>query len=160
MHSPIHMECLSMFILVTPTHYRNEKYCDLLVELVKHMWPHHPEIWFLTDTRGGQGIRYANKIKIESDQWVAVLIAGLKRLKDKYPGLEYIYLVLEDLYPLWRCSDSDLIEIQKVAVKNQMGCVFFTTFDFNWDLRVEVDGRSFYKIPADFPFYSQLQPAI
>ena len=148
-----------MFIpIVTPTYWRYEKYCDVALALMDSMWPGHPRVWFIAD---GQGIKYDKKICIDSTSWTVRLKKGLERLKELYPEIEYLYLIIEDLYPLWPCSVKQILEIQKLVLNNKMNYVSFPTYDWGGKETVEIDGITLYKmILKSHPYYSQLQPAI
>lgn len=146
-------------IILIPTHYKNEKYCNLLLDMLDVNWPNHPELWFLTD---GENINYPNVIKVDNKNWLIVLYKGLKFLINKYPDLDYIYLVLEDLIPLWSLSVQELTKIENVVINNKLKNVSFITYPAYWgqENEVKLDGITLYKIPEGFDFYSQLQPAI
>lgn len=146
-------------ILIILTFHGYEKYCNAFLEYLKYTWPNHPEIWFLTD---GKTIGYPNVISIDSDQWLIVLHEGLKQIKNIYPQLDYAYLVLEDLIPLVKVSNSHLAKVESIITKHQLDCVSFVVYDHKYlgNDMMEIDGISFYRLPPDFPFYSQLQPAI
>jgi hypothetical protein len=145
--------------IVIPTYSKNEKYCNLVVDFLNSVWVNHPEVWFLTD---GTAINSSNVIRIESDNWIEILYYGLIELKNRYNSLEYIYLILEDLIPLWELSHIELLNIERIARHHKLKCVSFTTYDGDWGSHnlVEIEGINLYKVPTSFSFYSQLQPAI
>ena len=146
-------------LLIIVTYHGYEKYCNYFVEYLKYSWHNHPEIWFLTD---GKTINHPNVITVESNEWVIILSEGLKQLKNRYSNLEYAYLVLEDLIPLWQLSHSYLSKIEKMIYTYQLNCVSFIVYSKKYlenDI-VEFDDIKLYKIPSNFPYYSQLQPAI
>ncbi|MBD2385329.1 hypothetical protein [Cylindrospermum sp. FACHB-282] len=145
-------------LLIIVTYHGYEKYCNYFLEYLNYAWPNHPEIWFLTD---GKNINHPNVITVESDKWLIVLYSGLKCLKDKYSNLDYAYLLLEDLIPLDKISESYLSKLERTIYKNQLNCVSFLTYNSDWeDKRVYIDNLKLYSVPQSFPFYSQLQPAI
>jgi hypothetical protein len=146
-------------LILTPTYTRYERYCDTLVRLMDRMWPQHPEIWFLTD---GNGISYKNTIQIPNGNWTQVLNGGLKRIRSVYPDLQYAYLILEDLYPLWECDADTLAQNYGASWKAGLDLVLFYPPGRSPDIDGEVDvrGVQFETLASDFRYYTSLQPAL
>jgi hypothetical protein len=93
---------------------------------------------------------------------VSILTQGLRHLKKAFPEIGYVYLILEDLYPLWPCSVENLSEIQETVLKDQINCVSFVTYDFDRSKleEVQIGNHVLYKTPKAFRYYNQLQPSI
>jgi hypothetical protein len=146
-------------LIITPTFTKYERYCDTLVLLMDQMWPGHPEIWFFTD---GSGISHKNTIQIPNANWTQILHDGLQQLRSTYPDLKHVYLVLEDLYPLWACRGDTLEQTRRVAEEAELDVVFFfadgSTPDIDseillYDLKLQV-------LPSWYRYYTSLQPAL
>lgn len=147
-----------MFLVVTPVYSRTERYCGPLMELVDKTWPGHPDIWFVTD---GNGVKNFNCIKVKSTCWVESLRDGLLELRKRFPDLQYVYLVLEDFYPLWAFDTMELSKVQKAVVKHQLKHVTLPTYEYLESTeKRRFDDVELYPVPSSFTFYSQLQPAI
>ena len=143
--------------IITPTYHRYEKYCDTLIDLMDKLWRKHPIIWLITDS--GRKIKYPYKICINSGSWVFRLCEGIKYLKKIYSDLEYLYLIIEDLYPLWNCDENFIKKIEQKTIENKINYVAFLTYELEQNT-VKCEEPLFYKISYDFPYYSQIQPAL
>jgi len=105
-------------IILSPTYHRNEHYCDILIDLLDCFWQNHPEVWFLTDS--GKKIKYEKVIKHNEDNWVLLLKYGVEYIKRNFKNNNYIFLLLEDLYPLWPCDVNELEVIEEIVVKKSL----------------------------------------
>jgi hypothetical protein len=86
---------------------------------------------------------------------------GLVEINKRYPGLEYTYLVIEDLYPLWPCDQERIAEVQEYVVAHKINCAVFPTYDFSgFDQSVRIGKTQLYKVPESFAFYNQIQPGL
>jgi hypothetical protein len=154
-----------MSLIITPTYSRNERYCDTLVRLMDRMWPGHPEIWFLTD---GNTIAHKNTIRFPGASWTQILHGGLNQIRSRFPDLEDVYLILEDLYPLWECQGETLARIHQAARKTAFGAVLFFTHECQplaggeraIDGELRTDGVRFERLSLRYSHYSSLQPAL
>jgi hypothetical protein len=123
------------------------------------MWPGHPEIWFLTD---GNGISYKNTIRVHDGNWTQVLHGGLTQLYAAYCDLKYVYLILEDLYPLSECHSGKLAQDYKATTEAELDLVFFYPHGPAPAVERELSicGTGFQPMVSDFPYYTSLQPAL
>lgn len=147
-----------MIPIITTTYHQYEKYCDCLIDFVNQMWPGHPPIWLITD-RGN--IKYKQTICVDSQNWVYRLQEGLKQVKNLSLNISYVYLILEDLYPLWRCNPAEITKIQNLTLAHNLDCVSFIPYDWGKSEDfLEIAGKKLFKVPQSFYFYNQIQPAL
>ena len=137
--------------IVAPTCRRFEKYCDGLLELMDKNWPGHPTVWFVSD---GRSIRHKNKICIESQSWVERLYRALRLIKRRTPGMEYVFMILEENFPLFHCDQKKMIEIQEVAIRYKLNCVSFHSIALNWP-KVSFNKIKLHVVPQNYYYYSQ-----
>jgi len=147
-------------IILSPTYSKNEKYCDILISLLDNYWPNHPKLYFVTDS--GDNIKYENKIITENTKWVEMLYESLITLKQIESSCDYIFLILEDLFPIWDMDYNDLNKYLEISKKSNLNYVSFLTFDADWgkDNYRQFFGKDFYFIHNNFNYHSQLQPAL
>ena len=148
-----------MSLIITPTYSRNERYCDTLVRLMDHMWPEHPEIWFLTD---GNTIAHENTIQFPGANWIQILHGGVSQLRSRYPDARHVYLILEDLYPVWECREETLSQIHRAALEASLNVVFFFAYQCQPPVEgaVAAGGVTFHEMSREFQYYTSLQPAL
>jgi hypothetical protein len=154
-----------MSLIITPTYSRNERYCDTLVQLMDRMWPGHPDIWFLTD---GNTIAHKNTIRFPGANWTQILHSGLKQIRSMFPEIGDVYVILEDLYPLWECQAETLARVHQAARKTAFGAVLFFTHECQpmaggeraIDGELTIDGVRFERLSPRYSHYSSLQPAL
>jgi len=147
-------------IILSPTYHRNEHYCDIVIDLLDCFWQDHPEAWFLTDS--GEKIEYEKVIKHDEDNWVLLLKYGVEFIKSNFKDNNYVFLLLEDLYPLRPCDVNELRIIENVVVQNRLLNVAFNTYNHHWKQGDEryFNDKKLYLIPKGIIPSSQLQPAI
>jgi hypothetical protein len=148
-----------MTLILSPTHSKYEPWCDTLVKLMDQMWPGHPELWFLTD---GNGIRHPNTLSFAGANWTQILHRGLLEIRSRYPELKYVYLILEDLFPLGPCDTQLLDRTLEVAQRAKLDVVLFFTEGClpDVDSEVTVEGLRLRPLSGSFRYHSSLQPAL
>jgi len=136
-----------------------ERYCPLLAQQLDVMWPGHPPLYYALPQ--GRTAPYDLTIPTQETTWTAVLLAGLSFLRAR--GATHVFILLEDHVPLWPC-DVDLVEdVCRIVAHEDLHCVFFTKWEWPWPLENEVlsvDRRQLARVPREFGFYNQCQPAI
>lgn len=155
--------------ILVSTYARNEAYLDLVRHAFTRNWPQHPPLWVLTDgppgdsgDNSGGGTRdEPDIIRVPRADFVTVLANGLTALDARQPGLDRIYLILEDLCPLWPVDAAALEALAAGAAAAGIDAVAFPTFP--WRRREaprSVAGQTLYRVPEAFPFPNQLQPGL
>jgi hypothetical protein len=124
-----------------------------------YMWPGHPEIWFLTD---GDTIAHQTTIQFPGANWIEILHGGLTKLRSRYPEMEYVYLILEDLYPVWECQAETLSMIHRAALDGSFDVVLLFAHRCRPPVgpAISAGGVTFYELSPGYQYYNSLQPAL
>lgn len=146
-----------MLSIITPTYFYRDKFSAPLLELLDHVWPGHPEVWFITD---GGGIRHKNVLQVISRDWVRRLHDGLKRFKQYHPQDRFIYLIIEDNYPLWDLDLEQVRDVEETAITNDYNCVVFPPYEFTLGTKIPTKKGFLLEVPKTFITYNQIQPSI
>jgi hypothetical protein len=141
---------------VTPGH---EPLCPLLARQVHAMWPGPLELFYALPA--GRTAPYDRTLPTDATTWTGVLLAGVRAVK-QMTGSSHLFILLEDHVPLWPCDDERLGQLEELAVTEDLSCLFFTKFDWPWrGSEITTVGRHrLARLPRDFRFYNQCQPAI
>jgi hypothetical protein len=164
----------SIPILGTVTPGR-EYYCPILAEQMHRMWPGHPPLYYALPA--GRTAPYENVIQTDAVAWTSVLLRGLEHLRDRLKAT-HVFMLLEDHVALWPCDAEYLAEMFDLVVAEDLACVFFVKNRWPWNdtnYRLEPGGRirgwrkidvvtirghRLARMPHDYLFYNQCQPAI
>jgi hypothetical protein len=112
-----------------------------------------------------------------SVNWLGILLNGLISVRKTRPEIGYVFLLLDDHYPLRECDKSRIAANFDVVVKNRLGCTSFVTYQWPWTSTEQIDypdgmirtwrnvdvrwfnGCEMARVPLDFFRYFQLQPS-
>ncbi len=98
-------------------------------------------------------------IVARKDSWCEVLYEGLMQICDKY-AVKHIFLMLEDLIPFERVDGIMLEKNYDLMLKNEFKFLSFRTYEYDkLSYDYTIDKLTFCKLPFDFDYYCQLQPA-
>jgi hypothetical protein len=124
------------------------------------MWPQHPPLHYALPV--GRTAPYERIIPTRASTWTGVLLDGLSFLRQR--GATRVFVLLEDHVPLWRCDAAVVEAVFRAAAAQDLAAVFFTKYDWPWPSRAEevltLDGQRLTRVPADFRYYNQCQPAV
>ena len=137
------------------------------------MWPGHPPLYYALPE--GRTAPYDRGIPTRATAWTGVLLDGLSFLRTL--GATHVFVLLEDHVPLWPCDAGPVEEVCRIAVREGLPCVFFNKYEWPWPGRerrvdpdgrvagsridvVSVGGRRLARMPRDYAYYNQCQPAI
>jgi hypothetical protein len=125
----------------------------------------------------GRTAAYDKVIQTSATTFTETLLQGLEELKKKL-RVRHVFVLLEDHVPLWPCDANKIQQILTVIEQEDLKCVFFTKFDWPWNItsyRLDENGRvigwraidiatfsshRMARMPKDFFRYNQCQPAI
>lgn len=99
----------------------------------------------------------------KKEQWAEIILEGMLEFEKQYQ-FQYVFLLLEDLFPFEKVPANVIEDHLAVMKKNNLKSVVFSTYPREWQeasfSSAIIDAMSFYDIPGSFKFYSQLQPGI
>lgn len=105
--------------LLIATCEKHERFIPAVRDTLKLHWPTHPPATVLTDGRlVGEGVYCRPGLS-----FVALLHAGLERLGARSPVPSHVYLMLEDLCPLWPVDMAYLARLEAAAVGGDLPAV-------------------------------------
>lgn len=148
------------YMIVAPTFYKYEKYCDALIELIDTTWPDHPPVVFFSDTRVSHPVRYPGIIRSTRSEWPHVVLNGCLQLKERFPSLTHVMLLNEEGFPVWNIDEARMKHFFDIAVSHQLSYMYFAAYDHTWSYEKEVNGECFAVTPPDYKYYTQLGTAI
>lgn len=86
-------------LVLVSTFSRMKKYSPAIEAAVDRCWPEHPAMYFISDCEL-PGIE--RQIQFADACWTEILLQGLLTVRRKHPGLDYLFLMLDDHCPLRR----------------------------------------------------------
>lgn len=146
-------------LILAPTFHVYEKYCDALIELLNENWPGHPDVYFFSDKRSNNKVKYKKIIRSDRSQWPFVVLNGCKEIKNKYPEVSKILLLNEEGFPLYKIDDVKLLEMLNISYNYSKKYIYFPCYDNNWKFSEEIQGQYFCSTPKNYQYYTQLGPA-
>jgi len=162
------------YVIVTSTYSGVAKYYNKVRPLLDVFWPGHPPAIVLSDANN---LKVSDVIVKSGTHWLDILLNGLLSLRRTRPEITYVFLLLDDHYPLRECDRSQIAANFDAVVKNRLGCVSFVTYQWPWTTTEHVDypdgmirtwrnidvtslnGCKLAKVPMNFFRYFQLQPS-
>ena len=137
-----------------------ESYCPLLARHLDALWPGHPPLHYALPA--GRTAPYERIVPTGASTWTGVLLEGLSFLRRR--GATRVFVLLEDHVPLWRCDAGAIDAVLRAAASADLSCVFFNKYDWPWpasdDEVLSIGGQRLARMPADYRFYNQCQPAV
>lgn len=112
-----------------------ESYLPEVLENLDEFWPDRPETFVVNDG----SYSGPNVLRFEGVDFASLLKSALQELRKKSPNTKYIFLMLEDLCPLWGVDQSLLQQLITFARKMDAKYI-----GFSWRNRNNVpwhDGR-------------------
>src|SRR5262245_37602090 len=91
------------YVIVTPTYSGVAKYYREALQLLDIFWSDHPPVIVFSD---GDISMTSDVIIKRSTNWLDILLNGLLSVKKTRPEIEYVFLLLDDHYPLRECGKS------------------------------------------------------
>jgi hypothetical protein len=160
-------------VLLVSTFAKMAKFIPAVEIAIDRCWPTHPTVYFISDYPLPS---ITNQFFQRGASWTQVLLHGLSAVGERYPGLDYIFLMLDDHCPLQACDPSALTAYFDIVRRHQLAVVWFPTFEWPWKSphiahpavparsghRIEIEelgDRRFAVVPRDFFRYFSLQPA-
>ena len=162
------------FVIVTPTYSGVAKYHSEALPLLDAFWPGHPPAIVFSDRNN---LTKSDVIVKSDTNWLDILLNGLLSVRKTRPEITYVFLLLDDHYPLRACDCSLIAANFDAVVKNRLGCISFVTYEWPWARTEHIDypdgmirtwrnidvtrfnGCEMARIPFSFFRYFQLQPS-
>ena len=162
-------------IFLVTCHARTEKYIPLVRSLVDTFWSRHPPCCFVTD---GSSQISGDVVAFSGLNWIELLLAGLARIKQRWPRASHVFHMLEDHCPLRPCDSDRLERIFGIAARHDLNAVAFPTYPWPWNETdptvypdglvrtwrrketIELGGELLAVVPPDFFRYFQVQPTL
>jgi hypothetical protein len=159
---------------VTPTYGGVAKYYNEARPLLDAFWPGHPPAIVFSDSND---LKKSDVIVKSGANWLDILLNGLLSVRETRPEIAYVFLLLDDHYPLRGCDRSMIAANFDAVVKNRVGCLSFVTFQWPWTHTEQIDypdgmirtwrnidltwlnGCEMARVPLKFFRYYQLQPS-
>jgi hypothetical protein len=161
--------------MLISTFSRMKRYSPAIEAAIDHCWPDHPAMYFISDCELPRAEQ--RQLLLRDSCWTEVLLHGLLAVRQRHPGLDYVFLMLDDHCPLRRCDTGAISAYLEIARSRNLVVVSFPTYDWPWErtecvdypdglvrtwrlIDVEVvNGRRLAIVPRDFFRYFQVQPA-
>ncbi|MEM7696055.1 MAG: hypothetical protein AAF318_16520 [Pseudomonadota bacterium] len=108
--------------LLIATHAKNARFIPAVLQTVGQHWPGHPPATVLTDG----GFEGDNVVSFPGLHFIALLAAGVEALGARTASPpSHIYLMLEDLCPLWPVDVATLRTVEAAALAADLPVVHF-----------------------------------
>jgi hypothetical protein len=162
------------YVIVTPTYSGVAKYYNQAMPLLDVFWPDHPPVVVFSDNNN---LMTSDVIIRSSANWLDILLNGLLSVKKTRPEIAYVFLLLDDHYPLRECDKGTIAANFDAAVRNRLECISFVTYQWPWTSTEHMDypdgmirtwrtvdvrwfdGCEMARVPPNFFRYFQLQPS-
>jgi hypothetical protein len=162
------------YVIVTPTHSGVAKYYNELLPLLDAFWPDHPPAIVFSDSND---LKKSDVVVKSGTNWLDILLSGLLCVRKTRPEIRYVFLLLDDHYPLRGCEPGLIAANFDAAVNNRLGCISFVTYRWPWTSTEHIDypdgmirtwryidvtwlnGCEMARVPLNFFRYFQLQPS-
>ena len=164
----------SVAILVS-TFSRMKKYVPAIEMTIERCWPLHPAVYFISDCElpGAK----QRRVLLRDSCWTEVLLHGVLAVREQHPGLDYVFLMLDDHCPLRACDTGVISAHLEIARSHNLAVISFPIYEWPWERteyvdypdglvrtwrRIDVEvvsGRRLAVVPRDFFRYFQVQPA-
>ena len=87
--------------------------------LLDVFWPGHPPVIVFSDSNN---LMTSDVIIKPSANWLEILLNGLLSVRKTRPEIAYVFLLLDDHYPLRECDKNAIATNFDAVVKNRLGC--------------------------------------
>jgi hypothetical protein len=162
------------YVIITPTYSGATKYYSEAMPLLDAFWPGHPPTAVFSDCND---LKKGHVIVKSNTNWLDILLNGLLSVRTTRPEISYVFLLLDDHYPLRKCNCSLIAANFDAVVKNRLSCVSFVTYQWPWTSTEHIDypdgmirtwrniditwfnGCEMARVPFNFFRYFQLQPS-
>jgi hypothetical protein len=150
------------------------KYYNEALPLLDAFWPGHPPAIAFSDSNNP---KKSDAIIKSGTNWLDIFLNGLLSVRKARPEIAYVFLLLDDHYPLRECDRSLIAANFDAVVKNRLGCISFVTYQWPWTSTEHIDypddmirtwrnidvtwlnGCEMARVPLNFFRYFQLQPS-
>ena len=160
--------------MLTSTFERMANYAPAIEAALHRCWSQHPRNYFIADCELPQ---VRERFSVVGASWTEVLLHGLLAAQRQHPGLDYVFLMLDDHCPLRPCDAAAIGAYLEIARSCNLAAISFPTYEWPWNdtaateyadglVRmwrkvdiVVINGRRLAPVPRDFFRYFQVQPA-
>lgn len=144
------------FAILMPTFNKRHRYFPTVELILKDEFDIQEPFYIVTDAPIENSV--SNVIVSDKRSWAEILLDGLLEVEAKV-NPKYIFVLLEDLIPFSTVNRDkffrDFSLIEQHGYKN----LSFCTYSKSYPEMIRIEETHFYKIPDDYIYYSQLQPA-
>lgn len=98
-------------LLLVLTYSRMEQYLPEVLQNLDQFWPNRPDTFVVTDG----SFDGANVIRAEHSDFAVLLQAAVREVRRRAPEKQMVFLLLEDLCPLWPVDELLLDRLQAVV---------------------------------------------